>query len=498
MILLSLALGVFACNDKWNDYYKTQDGENSSASSDKIWDFIKDQKEYSSFVALMEETEVYKELQKDQILTLWAVPNEYFVDLSGKSAEEKVRIARHHINYLSIPTSKMEDGKIIKTIAGKNATLLKGNDGYTFNGFELLEKNMLCANGVVHSISGTLIVMDNIYEFIEQMGDEYSMFRDSILTQNDTVFRADLSFPIGVTETGNTVYDSIFVIYNTFLTLADIRDENQQFTVFAPKNDQWENVLTQLSNVYGDYVTTKDSIKVFDWFLGALFHEGEIHNYGSELSLYSVYDRWWKTDKQLVNPEPLELSNGLVYDVTNLHLPGFLLQKEVISLASDYTRLTAEEKAEYFTIVGIDPETAPESVFNPAYTWYSKKYFLMNPSGNQSEGYEISVEWTVLEEDQFKRLKPVIITPGKYKIEFAWRPYNNGYHATYVNGIQVGGEFNVGSKSGQDAKFFEMGELEIPESAGAVPLKVKDKWLKEGDGRIVIYGVKITPDKDNY
>ncbi len=55
-------------------------------------------------------------------------------------------------------------------------------------------------------------------------------------------------------------------------------------------------------------------------------------------------------------------------------------------------------------------------------------------------------------------------------------------------------EWNIGSKTGQDAKYFDMGEITIPAESGLTEVKVKTEHISGGDARLIIYGIKLIAD----
>ena len=97
-----------------------------------------------------------------------------------------------------------------------------------------------------------MIPRQNIYEYLLECGDNYSIFRDSLLYFNDTIFRPDLSFPKGVDEIGNTVYDSVFVIENKYFcnSSIDIQNEKSEYTLFLPDNNSMKNMLTYMHDYF--------------------------------------------------------------------------------------------------------------------------------------------------------------------------------------------------------------------------------------------------------
>lgn len=71
----------------------------------------------------------------------------------------------------------------------------------------------------------------------------------------------------------------------------------------------------------GREITTADTVKMMDWFLRSILHSGKITNYEASRDRKSVFGELWRTDKQLVETNYQECSNGLVYNISRFHVP---------------------------------------------------------------------------------------------------------------------------------------------------------------------------------
>lgn len=100
-------------------------------------------------------------------------------------------------------------------------------------------------NGVIHVIDEMMAARINLYEYIKQLPDEYSIYRDSIMAYSVELFDESKSTPIGVDKTGNTIYDSVFVVYNPLFDTVEINSEFKQFTCFIPDNNVMKDCFTK-------------------------------------------------------------------------------------------------------------------------------------------------------------------------------------------------------------------------------------------------------------
>ena len=108
--IVSTLFCLLSCEEQWDKHYEGDKALTNAQTDLKIMDWLKTQPEYSAFCALMEETGVADDLNKDQVLTCWAVSNDNMPDLSGKTPVEKKQIAQHHVNFIALYTSKLSDG----------------------------------------------------------------------------------------------------------------------------------------------------------------------------------------------------------------------------------------------------------------------------------------------------------------------------------------------------------------------------------------------------
>src|SRR5690606_28155532 len=128
--------------------------------------------------------------------------------------EDSKFIMRYHINSFMYDNTKLNGSESVMTYNGKYLIDTKDGEMIRVGDATVVKGNQICQNGVVHEISQLLTPDLSIYEYIEALGSDYSIIRDTILAMNDTIFDLENSIPIGVNPTGNTVYDSVYVITN--------------------------------------------------------------------------------------------------------------------------------------------------------------------------------------------------------------------------------------------------------------------------------------------
>lgn len=508
--MLLLLLGFSSCTQDWKDHYLSTGSTENQGGELSIWDFIKSKPEYSKFVEIAQATGLDTVLVNDQQMTLWIPNNTALTDINGYDKEDQKLIVLNHINYIALFSNKLTDNKLIKTMAGKNMIINGSQQGWSISNCHVTKQDNACSNGVVHEIDGLMVPRKNIFEYVQELGDEYSMYRDSLLSTCQRVFRADLSFPMGVDEVGNTVYDSVFIITSPLLTSnSDIRDENKEFTFFLPSNDKIMDVFQEIKSYY-PVMNDKDSLKTFNWIFKALTHKGKIEDYGTQKSLNSTFGLDWRTDIQTIEQNSKrECSNGYIYDIKYFRVPHYLFLSPVDTYPSYRVELSKQKPElvnDYFKVENDNPQSADNRP-----SWEKDKpwrfYFIINNS--LTDNQILSLEWTSINKNRSGDVIAVPVVAGRYRVLGQFRTYGSGNLRMTVNGISVTdindnpiSFFNSGS-SIYNGKLGEIGYINIPESAGVNPVRIKLEAGKPVSGttfvkRIVVSQIRFEPDARNY
>lgn len=433
LFIMIILVGLGACKDEWDEHYNRESATGESVT-DGLGEYLTLQEKYSGYVKFLKETGVWDTLSANQILTVWAVADENMPsdgELAQYSAREKKQIALNMMNYMPIYYPKFEVGKKIQTMAGKNIYMNVDNEGYTLDGVQVISTNQVCKNGVVHEIGGVIFPRKNLYEYIESLPDNYSMMRDSLLVRNDTVFDIENSFPVGVDPTGNTIYDSVFIIRNDFI--GSIRSEEVANTLMLCDNESIVAAFGEMKDYLLADTLAKDlKEEMNDWWLKALIYPDKIVDYDKDKSIYSIFRKHWRTDIQLVDRAGvIMVSNGVVYPVDKFVFPKSSLLKDVEYIIPDiWARANAEERGMYYLYGGKGYTTLPSEIImtdaqlnnNPWAQGISNTWWKANSTRN-TEKDTVYAEFTMLEKDVKNKIIPVQLYPGSYDVEVWLRSY---------------------------------------------------------------------------
>jgi hypothetical protein len=423
---------MFSCSEKWETYYN-EDVELEEQSPLTLYEYFEGEAQYSDFFNLLKQEGVDTELSKDQLMTVWAVKNENF-DLSIVGNIDDSIVANYHLNYLSLGTSDLKNGQRIPTFSGIYLNIERSGDQVFVNSKDILSTSYF-KNGVVHEVSTVLKPLTNMLDFIMLLDDDYSIIRDSIVNYNEQKFDKDNSIPIGVDQTGNTLYDSVFFTYNPLFDTINFSSEFNQYTLFIPSNDKVEGAFEKLSTQYdlmGKKLTKKDTLLAINWIKRAIFHEGEIASYGEKLDLTSPFGKVWRTSVQLVDESSMQqLSNGVVYEVTDLKIPNNVIIDRIKSLVHYYEYLSPDQQEELYTIKGAKEFSIVKGDESPVSGFY---YWIFDALGDENSNDEFSVEFTPLDFNaETGEVSIMKIPPGEYNLYMGFRSKGHPYVDIYFH-----------------------------------------------------------------
>lgn len=501
-------LVITGCQDKWDAHYDNKNGEGDVAaeSSKNLLEYIQSVPEYSGFVKLLEETQLAAELSKKQILTVWIPTNENIpsdiaapltADLSEEQAAdiltEKRQFVLNHINNIALYFSKLENEKTIKMQSGKNLMVHElGPEDFSIDGHKVISGNQVCKNGVVHGVEGCLMPRKNIFDWVRAAGSDYSMYRDSLLIKSDTVFDPEASFPLGVDKVGNTIYDSVFVINNPYLSKGNIDSEDKEYTLFLPTNAAIGEMYTEITATYAELglkITKSDSLKFFKWVMEASIYEGKIASCENGTTCKSVYGLEWRHGKQQVDADYKSFSNGYVYTATKLYIPKYyylpsleIWYHYLFDLTSD-----EEEQKQYYEKENVVPGKFKK------YTWPGVAF-----DGPDDKVSVYSGTFKSLVKNSSGQIVEGKVMPGIYAV------YASFYYMTkcgnvkiYINDRTVA-TVNSGDKKYNQTRALVLNRFEITEEDGFNPVWIKLENLDKKNTHVCAQYLYLEPTKDNY
>lgn len=452
-VLAGLVFLLMSCADSWEEHYEpAAEGEQATVVSPlNLLEYLKTQPRYAKFVEALERTNVARELTRDQFLTVWAVDNAGMEALASTGLADTF-VVKYHINNLSFSLNKLKDGYRLRALNGKYIPVSNpGDKRITVANATIVQGNQLCKNGVVHEISELMLPGKSIAEYLSELSDDFSIIRDSVFALNDTLFDPVNSIPIGVDKTGNTLYDSVFIIENPLFDNADITSEFSQVTLFLPRNTvieaAYQNLKTQYDQ-FGKAFTYADTMVALNWIREAILYDEVIRDYGSREDLTSVLGKTWRTSVQMVNSHPRPMSNGLVYEVTRLKIPNNVHIGKIKSLFQYYTFVPEDLKPSLFTISNaVEAHAEATDSYSFPSINVSGTYTILYLKGDLNDAGPVSIDFTPVKLDKNNdgstTASPILVPPGEYNLYMGFQSKNHAYVNIYVNDELVAAELNV-------------------------------------------------------
>jgi len=448
-ILLAFSLLLIACSNDWDSYYH---GTNSGEEylNETVEQFFKSHPEYSTFYGELKNCGLDTVLTRDQQLTIWAVDN----DGMGKASYTKGDTLRmkYHINHLAFTQSDLKDGLRLKSLNGVYLQISKKNDSLFVNSSQILESFRL-KDGVVHRISSLMKSRISLYDYIRTLDNDHSIIRDSIMKDCKRLFDKANSTPIGVDKTGNTVYDSAFYVYHPYFSTIDFHSEFTQVTFLLPSNKVINQCFADLTESFNDMgkgnLGKSDTVTAMSWIKQALFYSGTLASSSfTSADISSVFSKLWRPTAQKVDLDnPVELSNGRLYNITKLHVPNNVMISRIKSYMYYWNFLPDNQKYTTYQFKGtLDDTNLPGSVSvytdsqtpKPSVMPY---YYTLNVSGNPNSSNEFSCEFPPLQLDTLANGSIVASTMkvpvGEYNLYMGFHSTGHPFIDVYFNNIKV-------------------------------------------------------------
>lgn len=451
ILLLLLVVGA-GCKDDWDNYYGEEEDDRSAGAKVSLLEALQLKPRYSKFVQLLKETGLDKQVGSERVLTLWVPTDNYLTEeIMSLDSINKRRFVLNHMNTLALYKTKLATKYEIETLAGKYVQISGLGNNTTIEKLKITQFDQVCSNGVIHEIAGVMMPLKNVMEYLLECGEDFSIYRDSLLAYNDTVFRPDLSYAIGVNEVGQTLYDSVFDITNSLLRNVDFADEKFSSTLFLPSNEVIEDMIGELNTFYsglGLQATHADTLAAYDFIIKASFLGSELTNLSGRKYIYTSGGKTLRLDKQLISTNYDKCSNGVVYRYEKAYVPRGQFMKKVDFVVPSLFELPEEQWSEYYQLSSggtlNNNKTGDAGDFKSNLFADSKQpndHFL-SVKAEKGEW----VELTILQKTLAGKIEPAKLMPGKYQLK-AW-----GYSWDAANvKVYVDGKSQLYSAKGLDA-----------------------------------------------
>jgi len=481
LLAFSAVMLLGACSELSDkDYFKNIE---TTVNSDELVvvdmsseEYLSKEPEYSSINELFKSHGIFTALeQKNQLSTMLVVENSDFQAPAGKEAEIDNAVKAHVSDIAVSPANLKTEGNNMRIMMwhGKyinvdldDAARNEGKiAGHIMFGTSAVKKVVKTNSGYIYVLSSLLNIPKSIYDYITNLDDNYSILRDSILASGTKKFDKKNSKPIGVNDEGNTVYDSVFIYKNThFLEKNfDLSSESLTATLLLTSNAVVEEAIAdakvrlQKWGLWDEWNAERQynfEYTMRHWIMDAAFFDKKLtpetllSKDEENDMLTSIFSKYWKTSVQQINPTPIELSNGIAYQVTRLHIPNNVLIWRLKEDFSIYEFCSAEQKESFFQMLNMQFKACTTAVaaWTPLQGVWPKHecrtldltvgddasgdwQLVFTPCKRIFETYPTRME--MVKKDWLKSnltvtgIKPFPIPPGKYTLSFGSKQNQN-------------------------------------------------------------------------
>lgn len=353
------ALTFAACDDEWNDHFDEAGSEATSGVEvykGNAASFVQGESGLKQFASLYEQAGLMDVIGRDDsYCTLIVCEDANINPATDSEAMSNEKFVTNTVSDLSIAPVTLVDGFGIYTRCGKNIWVTLDADGNKLLNGKKITRMVQTDNGYVYFVDGIISAAPSLYEYIQSLGDDYSMFKSFVAEFEEQYFDADASTPNGVDVMGNTTYsDSVISTKNTLmdrynengLPTWDMRSESYLSTLFVPNNKLLEHAYTAALDSVKLFlrrsVTSADSLKFRKWIVESCFVDRKLSpeevaptasqfecvgGYVQEIDETSDTETYESIDAAQWNPaiqhvdyeNPVNLSNGYAYLLTDYY-----------------------------------------------------------------------------------------------------------------------------------------------------------------------------------
>ncbi|MBR3286408.1 MAG: fasciclin domain-containing protein [Bacteroidales bacterium] len=329
LALVSSMMVLASCNDDWDERTSLID---PSLSDTDLWEEVSEQSNLSIFKEILTKTGYAQYLSADydiSVLTVFAptdeafnaafqngtlVREEFMADIDGLKDFLNRHIANTmHMGELSIDPYrvKMWDGRRVYFAPKADAS----GKMYVDEDIPLTDFNIMCKNGVMHTINSIIPDRDNVWtaatKLLTSNGDPLQLL--NAISRFDYRAMDPESRINGYNEADQPTYDTLWIDSNHILDFKDISNEDTVYTYVVLQDEGYIPLAAKYGKIYKrDVAAESDSLTIMNLNLDLIFP--------GDLNLKSAGEYESVTGVR-VKLDPADLikitraSNGYVYEM---------------------------------------------------------------------------------------------------------------------------------------------------------------------------------------
>jgi len=430
LLLLAFLVSSSCAREEWEEHYNGQEEQVDM----HLWDAVRQEPRYSEFVKFMEETLLDSLFELDQVYTLFIPDNDAFANLGDTAGTLGITMA-NHVSRTVLQTGNIAESRKLQVINGKFAIIDRSASGYMFEETPIEYSSPLYLDGKYYEIADIAYPRPNLYEYAALFSPVIREFIDG----TDSVYLdKSLSTPLSFDQNGNTIYDSVFSVVNTFErdffpVSREFRNLAATFILF--NQDQYQQALDEMAGLLGPDFTGHEDIPD-KWQFEVLLPDAMSKSlFDNDLEydqlnpvMISVTGDTVEINPANINPDSkYRASNGTIYTYYEYSVPEDLFLGEQLIEGEEFVDSIGAGRYAWNEMVSLCGE-------NP-YIAEPIRQFSRNASLDRFVSVTLPRDFDgeYCFEFSFKNLFPM-----RYRLEWHANYRPSGYYAVYVNDQLVG------------------------------------------------------------
>ncbi|NLV39550.1 MAG: hypothetical protein GXY66_10155 [Bacteroidales bacterium] len=373
---------LYSCQNAWEEHYLPEavSSEKMEVFQGDAMSFIQSSKDLSLLSGLMESYGISSGIAPDGGYTFIVYSDAV---MQNRPAGNDSLLVLNCVSDLALPPSRLKEGFGIYTRLGKNIWVYE-RDSCLYLDEVKISRSVKVDNGYVYYVEGLIPIRQSIYDYLKQLGPDYSRFVALVERFEERYFDKEKSIPIGIDPMGNTTYDTVWSVRNTLmdrytaegLKYWDMRSEDFVSTMFIPSNDLIDQAIQAALDSIPIWLardtTAADRAKFERWIVRACFadrrlsdeevspqapafdcvgaHQLIIDQSQDVMKYQRIEPARWNPAIQTADfSSPVALSNGKAYYLNHLKIPNHVVIYRVKAKFYElWGAMTDEQKEQYF------------------------------------------------------------------------------------------------------------------------------------------------------
>ncbi|MDE6066126.1 MAG: fasciclin domain-containing protein [Duncaniella sp.] len=422
-------------------------------------EYIKSQASLSDMYELLNSADIFKSLRdKGQLATILMVENSDMVLPVSKASDDAALdfLIKSHVSDISMSPANLHDGDRLMMWNNKYVNISMDEEalngsiiGHIMFNNGVVKEVIQTSNGYIYVISELIQTPTSLSDYIDNLSDEYSIFRELIKSSGGKEFLKNQSKPLYINSEGNTVYDSVFRYTNDHFDAVgfDLNSESLTATMLLPSDEVINEALADAHSRLAKWDLERSDEAIKNWILDVCFFNKRYSVADLEVpaslvdpetqDVNSVFSKQWRKSAHHLytadNSE--ELSNGVVHKISKLYIPTNVLIYRLKDWFYHYEVCTDVQKSSYFAMSNMqfkNCETREDASFTPlpgVWPFHEVRLLNLSPESDDSKEDPFTLNFTPIKrlEDANGNtvIRPYLIPPGTYRLAFGSKQNQN-------------------------------------------------------------------------